>query len=87
MGIVADLTPTQYELIRIGLQREETEVVAIADMWIYNADGRRLTTHDPSTTLTQNEKQVLAGFVNRNLAAFEAASGLTKYVPPEEPGL
>ena len=86
MSIITDLTPTQYELIRIGIQREGTEVVAIADMWIYNADGRRLTTHNPSTTLTQNEKQVLLGFVNRNLAAFEAATGLTKYTPPEEPG-
>lgn len=28
----------------------------------------------------------LAGFINRELAAFEAATGLTKYVPPEEPG-
>ena len=86
MSIVTDLTPTQYELIRIGLQREGTEVIAIADMWIYNAAGQRLTTHNPSTTLTTNEKQVLVGFVNRNLAAFEAASGLTKYIPPEEPG-
>lgn len=86
MSIVTDLTPTQYELIRIGLQREGTDVVAIADIWIYNAAGQRLTTHNPSTTLTTNEKQVLAGFVNRNLMAFEAATGLTKYTPPEEPG-
>lgn len=84
MGIITDLTPTQYELIRIGLQREGTKVVAIADMWIYNADGQRLVTHNPSTTLTTNEKQVLAGFVNRELAAFEAATGLTEYVPPKE---
>ena len=84
MSIVTDLTPTQYSLIRIGLQQEGTKVVAIADMWIYNAAGRRLATHNPGTTLTTNEKQVLAGFVNRELAAFEAATGLTKYIPPEE---
>lgn len=87
MSIVADLAPTQYKLIRIGLQQEGTEVVAIADMWIYNAAGQRLTTHNPSTTLTPSEKQVLVGFVNRELAAFEAATGLTKYVPLEEPEL
>jgi hypothetical protein len=85
MSIVTDLTPTQYSLIRIGLQQDDTGVVAIADIRIYNADGQQLATHNPSTTLTTNEKQVLAGFVNRELAAFEAATGLTKYVPPEEP--
>ena len=85
MFVITDLTPTHYSLTRIGLQHEGTSVVVIADMFIYNVDGRRLTTHNPSTTLTQNEKQVLAGFVNRELAAFEAATGLTKYVPSEEP--
>jgi len=85
MSVITDLTPTQYSLTRIGLQQEGTSVVAIADMMIHNADGRRLATHNPSATLTQNEKQALIGFVNRELAAFESATGLTKYVPPEEP--
>ena len=79
MALVADLTPVYYRLTRIGVQRSGSTVIAIADMQILNANGRQLATHNPSTTLTQAEKQALAGFVNRELAAFEAATGLIEW--------
>lgn len=82
MGIIADLTPVYYRLVRIGIQRTDGDVEAIADMQILNADGEVLATRNPSTTLTTQEKQALAAFVNRELAAFEAATGLTEYVEP-----
>ncbi len=85
MSFIDDLIPKFYELTRIGIQRENGDVVAIADMRILNADGRQLITHNPQTTLTTQEKQALAGFVNRELAAFETATGLTEWIPPEEP--
>jgi len=84
VSIVTDLTPIYYRLQRIGIQRSNGNVVAIADMQIFNADGRILATHNPSTTLTTQEKQALAAFVNRELTAFEAVTGLTEYIELEE---
>lgn len=83
MSIIDDLTPVYYELTRIGVQRENGDVVAIADMRIRNADGKILITHNPQTTLTPQEKQALGEFVNRELAVFETATGLTEWVEPE----
>lgn len=80
MSIVDDLTPAHYQLVRIGLQRTNGDVVAVADMRILNASGEQLATHNPSTALTQAEKQALAEFVNRELAVFEATTGLTEWV-------
>lgn len=82
MSIVTDLTPVHYRLTRIGIEKSGSAVIAIADLQILNANGTLLATHNPSTTLTQAEKQALAGFVNRELAAFEAATGLTEWVEP-----
>jgi len=79
MGIINDLTPKHYRMTRIGIQRQGTDVVAIADLQILNADGGILGTHSPQTTLTPEEKQILAGFVNREMVAFEAATGLTEW--------
>ena len=84
MGLITNLTPVYYDLTRIGLQRTNGDVIAIADMRILNADGKQLDTHNPSTVLTSQEKQMLAAFVNRELAAFEAATGLTEWIEPEE---
>lgn len=85
MSIITDLTPAYYRLTRIGIQRTDGDVIAIADMQILNADGRQLATHNPATALTPTEKTALLGFVNRELALFEAATGLEEWMPPEEP--
>ena len=85
MTFIDDLIPVYYELTRIGIQRSNGDVVAIADMKILNAEGRQLITHNPQTTLTTQEKQALGAFVNRELGAFETATGLTEWIPPEEP--
>lgn len=87
MTITEELTPTTYELIRIGIQREGADVVAIADLRIRNASGKILAIHNPSTTLTAGEKSALLAFVNREMGLFEASSGLVEWIPPEEPSL
>jgi len=46
MSIITDLTPVAYRLIRIGVQQEGTNVVAVADMQILNGEGGYL----PPTT-------------------------------------
>ena len=51
-------------------------------MQLLNEDGRVLATHNPSATLTTQEKQALVSFVTRELAAFEAATGLIKWIEP-----
>ena len=83
MGLIADLTPVYYALIRVGVQRTDGDVIAIADLRILNADGEVLCHHNPSTTLTPQEKQALGAFVYREMAAFETATGLTLWVEPE----
>lgn len=85
MNIIDDLTPKHYELLRIGVKRNNGDVVAVAHMKILNAAGTQLIKHAPSATLTTQEKQALATFVNRELSAFETATGLTEWVEPEPP--
>lgn len=85
MTIIDDLTPVYYRLMRFGAEQQGTDVVLLWDLDVLNAEGSILATVHPSTTLTTQEKQYLAGFVDRKAAAFEAATGLTKYVEPEEP--
>jgi len=79
MGLIEDLTPVYYKLLRIGLQKGGGSVVAIGDMHILNADGRVLAVHNPSTTLTSQEKQLLRDWVNRELTTFENATGLQEW--------
>lgn len=82
MGIITDLTPAHYKLVRIGIERDGSDVVAIADLRIVNADGGVLAMHNPQTILTAPEKAALVGFVTRELALFETATGLTEWVEP-----
>jgi len=84
MGIIADLTPVYYRLMRIGVVRSDGDVLAIADLQILNNDSRVLCMHNPTTMLTIQEKQALAGFVEREMIAFEVATGLVEWVEPEE---
>lgn len=79
MSIVNELTPTHYKLARIGITRtSEGAVVAIIDMRITNADGEQLVTHNLPITLTAGERQAVSAFLDRELAIFEADTGLTE---------
>jgi hypothetical protein len=79
MGLIEDLTPVYYKLLRIGVQKEGSTVTAVGDMNIMNADGTVLVTHNPSTTLTPQEKTLLRNWVDRELTAFENATGLQEW--------
>ncbi len=86
MNFIDDLTPKFYKLVRIGIERDgDGDVIALADVLILGADGGQLVTRHPSTMLTSQEKQALGSFVNRELGKFETATGLTEWIPPEEP--
>jgi hypothetical protein len=84
VSVITDLTPTQYELVRIGIQCDETKITAIADVRIYNAGDHAMVIHNLSITLTPDEEQMLTRLIDRELGAFETRDKLTKYVPPKE---
>ena len=83
MTIVDELTPMYYQLNRIYIFRDGSEVTATAELAILNIDGIQVAGDNPVTTLTAGEKTALAAFLDRELAAYEAANPpLTKWSPP-----
>lgn len=84
MSIIEDLTPKHFKLMRFAIQREEGGAVLLSDVLILNAAGEQLRTVHPTPTITPQEKQGLKGIIDRNLAAYETATGLTEWVEPED---
>ena len=82
MAILDELTPAYYEVLRLGMQRQNGEVVTIYDIAIYNVDNRRMAIINRGSTLTPQERQAVVAIFTRDKAAFETATGLTEYVPP-----
>jgi len=84
MNIVSQLTPVYYDLRRIGIEQQEDVVVSILDLVIRSEEGRELGTDHPVAELTPAEKQAVVAYANRTLQAYEATTGLTKWVEPVE---
>ena len=85
MSIIDDLTPVHFKLMRFGIQREEGGAALKSDVLILNVNGEQLRTVHPTPTITSQEKQGLKAIIDRNLDAYATATGLTEWVPPEEP--
>lgn len=85
MPLLNHLTPTQYEVRRMGIQRQDGQVVAIYDLMIRNADGDELDMMSLDSALTAQEKAAIAAIFARDQSQFETATGLTEWIPPEEP--
>ena len=83
MTIIDDLTPVHYQLVRIDIRQDESDVLASAELRILNAAGVRVSLDLPSTTLTPGEKTALAAFIARELGVYETATGLTEWEEPE----
>lgn len=79
MTIVDKYALIHYRLLSISIQCDGANVVAVADIAVLNADGQRIDTDNPSTTLTAAEKTVLAAFITRELGVYETATGLTEW--------
>lgn len=79
MTVIDDLTPVYFSLMRIGIQRIDGEVIAMADVNILNAMGEQVTVRNPSTTLTAAEKTALLAFITRELGMYATATGLTEW--------
>lgn len=84
MSLINYLIPTYYKIGRLGIQKDGSQVVASYDVAIFNVDGRRLATIHPSSVLTAQEKTALLAIIQRDKNQFEANTGLTEWLPPEE---
>lgn len=82
MAIMDELTPRWYEVLRLGMQQQDSEIVAIYDVAIRNVLGQRMAIINESSVLTEQERQAVIAIFQRDVAAFEAATGLEKWIEP-----
>ena len=82
MAILDELTPRWYEVLRLGMQRRDGEIAAIYDVAIRNVLGRRMAIMNRGSALTEQERQAIVAIFQRDVAAFEAATGLEKWIEP-----
>lgn len=82
MAILDELTPRWYEVLRLGMQRQDGDVIAIYDVAIRSVNGNRMGILNPSSVLTPGEKAAVVAIYLRDEAQFEAATGLEKWVEP-----
>jgi len=83
MAILDSVTPTYYEAITLNMERVNGDVAAKYNVAIYNAYGNVMTHISASSTLTPEEKAMVLAMYQRDIAQFEAATGLLPL--PEEP--
>lgn len=83
MAILDPITPVYYQVLRMGIQQTETDVIAMYDVAIRNATGDRLAILNPDSTLTEEERQVIRDIFVRDKQQFEAATGLPEWTPEE----
>jgi len=79
MSIVDQLTPTQYKLNRFAVQiGEDDELILTSDVGIYNATGGLVAYDHPTPQATAGELAAFLAWIERNLALYETATGLTE---------
>jgi len=77
------LTPKYYEVLNLGMQRQDGDVVASYSIAIRNVLGNRMQIINLGSTLTEQERQAVVAIFQRDVAAFETVTGLTKWEEPE----
>ena len=85
MAILDELMPKYYKVLNLGMQRQNGEVVAVYDVAIRNVLGQRMAIISQGSPLTAQEQQAVVAIFQRDVAAFETATGLEKWIEPEEP--
>jgi len=76
MAILDEITPRWYEVTKLGMQQQNGDVVAIYNIAIRNVLGNRMAIINQGSVLTVQEKQAVIAIFQRDVAAFEAATGL-----------
>jgi len=124
MGIVEQLTPTQYQPMRLAIEPDDGEIRATGDFKIHSADGELLRIVNPSVVLPDGQtvaleegqtmtlnpseplivlldgpftiradgaltaktgiKPALLHWFNEQCKVYEGATGLERYVPPQD---
>jgi len=84
MAIMDSLTPKYYEVLDLGIQRQNGDVVASYNVIIRNVLGNKMRIINLDSVLTAQERQAVAAIFQRDVEAFETATGLERWIPPEE---
>jgi hypothetical protein len=88
--ITERLTPTQYGNVRLVVQVANDETLTTdslsvhADIQVFNTAGQILETDNPTPQATPTQLAAFLAWVNTNLAAYEAATGLTRLIEEGE---
>ena len=84
MTIVDRLTPTQYKLRRFAVQVADDGGLSLhSDIAVYNATGRQVGVDHPEPQATPAELNAFQAWLERNLAAYEAVTGLIELIGEE----
>ena len=84
MAILDRVTPKYYRILTLGIERVDDNVVARYHIAIYNVNGNVMTHINQGSILTEQEEAAVVAIFQRDVEAFEAATGLEKWMPPEE---
>lgn len=85
MSIVDDLTPKKYKPVRLVVEIRPDVTLTIdsitlhSDVDILNVNDRALGRDHPTPQTTTAQKNAFLTWIQTNLAAYEAATGLTRY--------
>ena len=83
--VITRNTPTHYKPQRIAFQPDGAGgIVARADFAILNTDGDVIDFDTPAAELTQGEYDAFLAWFNAKCSTYEAATGLERYVAPQE---
>lgn len=83
MAIMDELTAHWYEVLELRMQHQNGKVTASYTIAIRNVLSQRMTIINCDSTLTAQERQAVVAIFQRDVAAFEAATGLEKWEEPE----
>jgi len=76
VGILDSITPKYYKVITLKMERQNGEVAAKYHVRIYSVNGTVMTHMNPSSELTEEERDMIITMYQRDTAQFEAATGL-----------
>lgn len=84
MAILDSMIPKYYEPLALGFEQQDGDVVARYNIAIRSINGNRVADINRGSTLAPEEKAMVVAMYQRDLAQFEVATGLERWVPPPE---
>ena len=77
MGFVRELTPAQYRLQALRIERDAQDIIVKFTLSLFNADGTPIAIKNYAVPLTQEQRATLTTFVQNKLDELESDTGLT----------